>query len=84
VLTGIRDRLTGLSAWSAETLEQQLRSLAQQMGLKDGKLFQPLRVALTGLSVSPGIFDVLVMLGRDMSLSRIQTAISVITKEGSY
>jgi glutamyl-tRNA synthetase len=84
VLTGIRDRLTGLPAWSAETLEQQLRSLAQQMGLKDGKLFQPLRVALTGLTVSPGIFDVLVMLGRDRSLSRIQTAIDVITKEGSY
>jgi glutamyl-tRNA synthetase len=84
VLTGIRDRLTGVSAWSAETLEQQLRSLAQQMGLKDGKLFQPLRVALTGLTVSPGIFDVLVMLGRDRSLSRIQTAIAVITKEGSY
>jgi len=84
VLTGIRDRLTGLSAWSAEILEQQLRSLAQQMGLKDGKLFQPLRVALTGLTVSPGIFDVLVMLGRDRSLSRIQTAIDVITKEGSY
>ena len=84
VLIGIRDRLTGITAWSAEALEQQLRSLAQQMGLKDGKLFQPLRVALTGLTVSPGIFDVLLMLGRDMSLSRIQTAISWITKEGSY
>jgi glutamyl-tRNA synthetase len=84
VLTRIRDTLTGLSAWSAEALEQQLRSLAHEMGLKDGKLFQPLRVALTGLTVSPGIFDVLVMLGRDRSLSRIQTAITVITKEGSY
>jgi glutamyl-tRNA synthetase len=84
VLTQIRDRLTGLSAWSAENLEHQLRSLAQQMGLKDGKLFQPLRVALTGLSVSPGIFDVLVMLGCDRSLSRIETAIEEITKEGPY
>ena len=84
VLIGIRDRLTGITAWSAEALEHQLRSLAQQMGLKDGKLFQPLRVALTGLTVSPGIFDVLLMLGRDRSLSRIQTAISWITKEGSY
>jgi glutamyl-tRNA synthetase len=84
VLTPIRDRLTGVAAWSAEALEQQLRSLAQQMGLKDGKLFQPLRVALTGLTVSPGIFDVLVLLGRDRSLSRIETAIAMITKEGSY
>jgi glutamyl-tRNA synthetase len=84
VLRGIRDRLTGVSAWSAEALEPHLRSLAQELGLKDGKVFQPLRVALTGLSVSPGIFEVLVMLGRDRSLSRIETAIEEATKEVSY
>jgi len=84
VLTGIRDRLTGVSAWSAEALEPPLRSLAQDLGLKDGKVFQPLRVALTGLTVSPGIFEVLVMLGRDRSLSRIETAIVEATKEVSY
>jgi glutamyl-tRNA synthetase len=84
VLSKIHDTLTGLTTWSAESLEPQLRSLAQSLGIKDGKIFQPLRVALTGLTVSPGIFDVLVMLGRDRSLSRIETAISLITNEGSY
>jgi glutamyl-tRNA synthetase len=84
VLSKIHDSLTGTPTWSADELEVRLRSLAQSMELKDGKLFQPLRVALTGLTVSPGIFEVLVMLGRDRSLSRIQTAISWITSEGSY
>jgi len=45
------------------------------LGEKAGKLFQPLRVALTGLMASPGIFDVLLMLGRDRSLSRIDAAV---------
>jgi glutamyl-tRNA synthetase len=84
VLSKVHDTLTGLTTWSADDLETQLRSLAHSMGFKDGKLFQPLRVALTGLTVSPGIFDVLMMLGRDMALSRIKTAISMLTSDGSY
>jgi glutamyl-tRNA synthetase len=84
VLSKVYDTLTGLDAWSADALETRLRSLAQSMGIKDGKVFQPLRVALTGLSVSPGIFDVLMMLGRDRSLSRIETAIKTISSDGAY
>jgi glutamyl-tRNA synthetase len=41
-----------------------------------GKVFQPLRVALTGLTVSPGIFEVLVMMGRDLALRRIGDAVA--------
>jgi glutamyl-tRNA synthetase len=40
-----------------------------------GKIFQPLRVALTGVTASPGIFDVLVMIGRDTSMHRIDAAL---------
>ena len=47
------------AAWTPESLEEALRALATQRGVAAGKLFQPLRVALTGLTVSPGIFDVL-------------------------
>ena len=47
---------------------------------KAGKIFQPMRVALTGLSVSPGIFEVLVMLGRDRSLSRIDAALALLRR----
>ncbi|MEP6508096.1 MAG: glutamate--tRNA ligase, partial [Gemmatimonadales bacterium] len=47
---------------------------AESRGVAAGKIFQPLRLALTGLSVSPGIFDVLVMQGRDLALTRIANA----------
>jgi glutamyl-tRNA synthetase len=51
--------------------------LAEQLGFgeKAGKVFQPLRIALTGLAASPGIFDVLLMLGRERALSRIDDAV---------
>ncbi|MBC7897201.1 MAG: glutamate--tRNA ligase [Cytophagaceae bacterium] len=62
--------------WTAEAMEPALRTLAESMGVGSGKLFQPLRVALTGLAESPGIFDVLVVLGRDRSLGRIRSAAS--------
>ncbi len=60
--------------WRPEPLEAALRALATESGLAAGKIFQPLRVALTGLSVSPGIFEVLLMQGRDMALSRLSAA----------
>jgi glutamyl-tRNA synthetase len=52
--------------------------VAEQLGFgeKAGKVFQPLRVALTGLAASPGIFDVLVILGRQRALARIDDAIA--------
>ncbi|MGI9044823.1 MAG: glutamate--tRNA ligase [Gemmatimonadaceae bacterium] len=64
--------------WTPETLESVLRSLAEARGIAAGKIFQPLRVALTGLSVSPGIFEVLVMQGRDLALRRIRAAVDKI------
>ena len=51
-----------------------LRQLAEAKGVGGGKIFQPLRVALTGLTVSPGIFDVMVLLGRERTLARIASA----------
>src|SRR5690606_549983 len=63
-----------LSDWSPAAMEESLRALAEQRGIGGGKLFQPLRVALTGLGVSPGIFDVMVMLGRERTVARIAQA----------
>ena len=57
--------------WTSESLEASLKTLAEGLGLGLGKLAQPLRSALTGQTTSPGIFDVLVLLGRDESLARI-------------
>ena len=77
-LRGIRDALAALPAWEPGAMEAELRALAERMGLGDkaAKLFQPLRVALTGESASPGIFDVLAILGRERSLTRLDAAIA--------
>jgi glutamyl-tRNA synthetase len=81
ILSSSRDALAAAPSWDAVTLEAELRSLADRHGIGGGKLFQPLRVALTGLTVSPGIFDVLVMMGRDRAIKRLERAIEYITEE---
>ena len=57
--------------WTTESLEAKLKACAEQQGLGLGKLAQPLRAALTGQTTSPGIFDVLALLGKEESLERI-------------
>jgi glutamyl-tRNA synthetase len=64
-----------VSEWRAETTEAAVRAFAEQTGLKLGKAAQPLRAALTGRSTSPGVFDVLDVLGREESLARIEDQI---------
>ena len=75
LLTGIHTRLSderlAESGWTSDALEANLKAMAEELGLGLGKLAQPLRAALTGQTVSPGIFDVLVLLGRNESLARI-------------
>jgi glutamyl-tRNA synthetase len=63
--------LADLDDWSHDSTEQAIRAVADANGVKLGKLAQPLRAALTGRTTSPGIFDVLVLLGKGESLSRI-------------
>jgi glutamyl-tRNA synthetase len=63
--------LTEISQWTHEQVEAAIRTVADAEGVKLGKLAQPLRAALTGRTTSPGIFDVLVLLGQGESLSRI-------------
>jgi glutamyl-tRNA synthetase len=63
--------LVALANWDGPVLEAAIREVAEGTGVKLGKLAQPLRAALTGRTTSPGIFDVLALLGRDESLARI-------------
>jgi glutamyl-tRNA synthetase len=63
--------LAAVPKWEHDTLDAAVREVAESNSLKLGKLAQPLRAALTGKTTSPGIFDVLVLLGRDESLARI-------------
>ena len=60
------------AVWDAQTLDAAARYFAEQNGLKLGAVAQPLRAALTGRSTSPGIFDVLAVLGKDESMARIR------------
>ena len=64
-------RLTALAEWSAASTEAAVRAYAEEIGAKLGTVAQPLRCALTGRTTSPGIFDVLSVLGREESLGRI-------------
>ena len=75
MLREARAALEASADWAAAPLEEALRGVTERRGIGAGKLFQPLRVALTGSSVSPGIFDVLLLLGRDRSLRRIDVAL---------
>lgn len=71
LLTLVYAGLSALPLWTAETAEQAVREVAEVKGVKLGQVAQPLRAALTGRATSPGIFDVLVLLGREESLARI-------------
>ena len=72
VLRGAHDALRAVNDdWSAASAEAAIRAFAEQAGVKLGAVAQPLRAALTGRSTSPGVFDVLDVLGREESLARI-------------
>ena len=68
------DALRTVPSWTVEAIEDVIRRVAEDAGLGLGKVAQPLRAALTGRTVSPGIFDVLFLLGREESLDRLIAA----------
>jgi glutamyl-tRNA synthetase len=71
LLAQIAARLRAEQDWTTPALEANLKAYAEEQGLGLGKLAQPLRAALTGQTTSPGIFDVLALLGKEESLARI-------------
>ena len=71
LLRAAHEALGKVSVWEHDELEKAVREVADQAGVKLGKLAQPLRAALTGRATSPGIFDVLALLGQGESLDRI-------------
>jgi glutamyl-tRNA synthetase len=64
-------RLAAVEPWSAAATEAAVRSFAETEGVKLGAVAQPLRAALTGRTTSPGIFEVLAVLGKTESLARL-------------
>jgi glutamyl-tRNA synthetase len=72
ILGEIATELAVVEPWTAEQAEQALRTFAERKGTKLGSVAQPLRAALTGRTTSPGIFDVLAVLGKSESLARLR------------
>ena len=75
VLSRAEAVLRELDNWDAGTIEAALRALADELGLKPGQAFQPIRMAVTGSKISPGLFESLELLGRDETLRRLSRAV---------
>jgi len=73
VLEQAEKTLAGVEPFEAEPIERELRSLAERLELKPREAFQPIRIAVTGSKVSPGLFESLELLGRDETLRRLAT-----------
>jgi len=75
-LEEVREALAPLEEFAADAVERALSPLPERLDCKPGKVYQPIRVAITGTSVSPGIFESLAVLGREKSLARIDSALA--------
>lgn len=78
ILAHVRNRLATLEQFDAKTLEHELRSLASELNVKFSQVVHPARVALTGRSASPGIFDVITHLGQSRVIARLDRALELI------
>ncbi|GAI39675.1 unnamed protein product, partial [marine sediment metagenome] len=75
-LKAAQQKLKPLKAFDADSLEAVLRPLAPELGLKTGQLFSVLRVAVTGQTAAPPLFETMAVLGRERCLRRIEAALS--------
>jgi glutamyl-tRNA synthetase len=74
ILRAAHDRLATLEPWDASVIDEALRALADELGQKPRQAFQPIRLAVTGSKISPGLFESLELLGKDESLKRLSAA----------
>jgi glutamyl-tRNA synthetase len=83
-LTAARERLAAHDAvtWEADELEPPLRALVEVRGWKAGDLFMAIRMAVTGQTATPPLFDVLVALGRERTLDRLDAAVAALRAAG--
>ena len=70
----LADRLSGLDLFDLVTTEKEFRGVVSELGCQSSELVHPIRVALTGSAVGPGLFDTMVMLGKDKTVARLRSA----------
>jgi glutamyl-tRNA synthetase len=75
VLAKLLSRFEAFPAFSKQDWEESFKQLVEEEGIKMGQLAQPVRVALTGRTASPGLFEVMEVLGRDRTLLRLRKGI---------
>ena len=80
-LRAAREALAAAEPFTLEQVERALRGVVEQRGGKPGQVFQPVRVAIAGTTVSPGIFESVVLLGREQTLARIDRALERARRE---
>jgi glutamyl-tRNA synthetase len=74
-LQSAREALAVTDPFTVENVERSLRAVVERRGVKPGQVFQPVRVAVAGTTVSPGIFESVALLGREETLARIDRAL---------
>ena len=77
-LAELADRFEKVEPWTAEALEETLSALAEELGVKRARLIHPTRLAVSGMPVGPGLYDLLVTLGREAVLERMRRAVEYI------
>ena len=80
MLSTLSEKLSALKAFNHEHLEKTFKGLAKDLNSKLGAVIHPTRLALTGRAVSPGIYDVVEILGKEETLKRLGRAISYLNK----
>lgn len=79
LLAEVRDRMKSVEPFTHAEVEKVFNALVAEKGVKLGKVAQPVRVALTGGTVSPGIFEVIEVMGKDRTIKRIDSALKLIS-----
>jgi glutamyl-tRNA synthetase len=78
VLTRARERLAILEPFTVENAEEAYQQLSEELGIKAGEVIHPTRMALSGRTMGPGLFELMIILGKEKSLARLQRAIDFI------
>ncbi|MFH2138996.1 MAG: glutamate--tRNA ligase [Candidatus Omnitrophota bacterium] len=83
-LEAVKDALAALTCFNVADIEQSVREVVEKLNIKAGELIHPLRVALTGGTVSPGIFEIIHFLGKDKAVERLDKVINSITSSRDW
>ena len=78
ILSALKEKLMEIECWSESNLETAVRTVATSLQIKGGKIIHPTRVSLTGKKIGPGLFELMLFLGKERNIQRIKDAIEKI------